>query len=213
MTKKDSMHLNFKSDFLTGLIVLLPIFATIWILNLVINILSGPVQVLFGEKSIHPIVAFIISAFFITLMGLLARNIIGRAVLNYVESVMGRIPIISTIYKSLKQVIGTFSLKKDKLLSAVLLEYPRKGIWAMGFITREKSEGMINQQGEDVVEGKCSVFVPTTPNPTSGYFIYIDRKDLHELNISIEESIKILMSAGVLSPSSNLDKTVEDINK
>lgn len=199
MKKIEPINVNLKSDFITGTIVLLPIFATVWIVNLFIEILAEPVQLILGQ-AVSPILGFIISVFFITLIGVVARNFIGKAILSYVENLMNKIPVINTVYKALKQVVGSFSMQKESFAAVVLLEYPRKDIYALGFVTKEVASGMINKEGIDLVEGKCAVFVPTTPNPTSGFFLYLDRDELQFLDVSIEECIKTLMSAGVVSP-------------
>ena len=189
-----------RRDFLYGLFVVLPAVATIVVVVFLINIISGPVSALFGRK-IPPILSFFITFIAITLIGIAARNIIGKAVLSFIEDLMNRIPIVNTVYKSMKQIISAFTLQKKGLLSAVLIEYPRKGVWALAFVTKDEVEGLVDINGVDHSGGKCSVFVPTTPNPTSGYYIYVNKKDVIPLSISVEESVKVLMSAGVLSPS------------
>ncbi|MCP4049297.1 MAG: DUF502 domain-containing protein [bacterium] len=193
---------NARNDFLYGLFVILPSIATIGILIFMIDLISGPVSVLFGQK-IPTIASFFITLVFITTIGMAARNILGKALLSYFENIMNKIPIINTVYKSTKQILTAFSFKKKGLLSAVLVEYPRKGTWALGFITKEQVSGLIDIYGKDHSKDKCSLFVPTTPNPTSGYYIYVDKKDIIKLALSIEESVKVLMSAGVVAPDSN----------
>lgn len=210
MAKKiiDLVKLNFKNDFVTGLFLLLPIFATVWVLNLFVRLLSVPVQVVLGQ-TIPSLLSFLISVIFITVIGFFGRNIVGKAVLSYVESVLAKIPLVNTLYKSVKQVVGSFSMQKENLAAAVLIEYPRKGIWCLGFVTKEHARGFMDHQGTDLVEGKCAVFVPTTPNPTSGFFVYVDREELKFLDVSIEDSIKTLMSAGVVSPDSTVHTDVK----
>jgi uncharacterized membrane protein len=197
--KPDSIMKKFRRDFLYGLFIVLPSIATIALVVFFINTISGPVKALFGQ-TIPTSLSLIITVVFITLIGVAGRNIIGKAILNVIEDLMSKIPLINTIYKSTKQILHAFSLQKKGLQSAVLIEYPRKGIHALAFITKENPTGLIDKKGKDFSEGKVSVFVPTTPNPTSGYFIYIDKKEIIYLDISIEESVKVLMSAGVVSP-------------
>lgn len=199
----ESIKLNFKNDFVTGLILLIPIFATVWVLNLFVRIMSVPVQIVLGQ-TIPSLLSFLISVLFITVIGFFGRNFVGKAVLSYVENVLSKIPVVNTLYKSVKQVVGSFSMQKENLAAAVLIEYPRKGIWCLGFVTKEHAHGFFDTQGVDLVEGKCAVFVPTTPNPTSGFFVYADRSELKFLDVSIEDSIKTLMSAGVISPDSTI---------
>ncbi|RAP33580.1 DUF502 domain-containing protein [Candidatus Marinamargulisbacteria bacterium SCGC AG-439-L15] len=196
--KKSGFIDSLKKDFFYGLLFILPIIATIWLVIFLIHLFSGPVSNLFG-RSIPTSLSFVLTIVFITFIGLLARNIIGRAILKYFEAIISRIPFVNIVYKSFRQVTQAFSFQ-EKLLSAVMLEYPRKGAWALGFVTKEFPQGVVDKEGNNIVENMCSVFVPTTPNPTSGYFIYVKKEDLRELDMSVEESVKILMSAGVITP-------------
>ena len=142
--KEESLGKTLRKDFLYGLIVVMPIVATIWLVMISIEIFSGPISAIFGQK-IPPFFSFILTLITITLIGLLARNIIGRALISFLERLMNRIPIINIIYKSTKQIVNAFSFNKQSLLSAVLVEYPRKGIWALGFITRTNVSGLIDK--------------------------------------------------------------------
>jgi len=192
--------LNLKRDFLYGMILILPVAGTIWLVSVTIELFSGPMSALFGRK-LPGFASFLLTLLLITLVGILARNIIGRAVLTWFELLMSRIPIVNIIYKSIKQVVNAFSFQQ-KMLATVLVEYPRKGMFALGFLTRESANGVVDMDGKDRVEGLSAVFIPTTPNPTSGYFLYLKSSEITKLDISVEDSVKILMSAGVLSPTS-----------
>ena len=189
-----------KRDFLYGLMVIIPIVATIWLVLFLIDIISGPLDFMFGSR-LPVFITFLISLLLISVIGVTARNILGRSVLKFFESLMVRIPIISVIYKSTKQIVNAFSFNNKSLMSAVLIEYPRKGIWALAFVTKEEVNGLYDINGNDLGKDKCALFVPTTPNPTSGYFIYVNKKDTIPLALSIEESVKVLMSAGVVNPA------------
>jgi len=201
-SEEPPQRVNIKRDFLYGLIVILPILATVWIVKVTINLISGPINSLFGQKA-PLLVSFLLTIAIILLVGIAARNIIGKAILTFIEKLFKRIPIINMIYRSTKQIVNAFSFSNKNLLSAVLVEYPRKGILALGFITKETVSGIQDKNGKEICEGKVALFMPTTPNPTSGYFIYVDRKEIIELSLSIEDSIKVLMSAGVVSPGSD----------
>ena len=200
--KGESLIKKIRRDFLYGLFIVLPSIATIALVSFFINMISGPFKTLFGQ-TVPTSISLIITIVFITLIGIAGRNIIGKAIFNTIENLMSKIPIINTIYKSTKQILHAFSLQKKGLNSAVLIEYPKKGIHALAFITKENPTGLFDLKGKNLSDGKCAVFVPTTPNPTSGYFIYIDKKDIIYLDLSIEEAIKVLMSAGVVSPEYN----------
>lgn len=189
---------NLKSNFFYGLILILPLVATVWIVKFSIKIISGPLAS-FMERDVPIIVSFLLTILVIYIIGFAARNIIGNAIITFFEKFLAKIPIISIIYKSVKQIITAFSFNKKSMMDAVLVEYPRKGTWAIGFITRESDIHLFDREGKDHGEGMCSIFVPTTPNPTSGYFIYVKQTDIIRLAMSVEESIKVLMSAGVVS--------------
>jgi uncharacterized membrane protein len=201
--KEESIGKKIRRDFFYGLFVLLPTIATISLVTIFINLISGPINNLFNQK-IPPIASFIITISLITVIGLIARNFIGAAILRFVENLFIRVPIINTIYKSIKQIVNAFSFKNKNLLGAVLVEYPKKGTWALAFLTKENASGLYTKDNENITEGKCALFVPTTPNPTSGYLIYVNRSEIKELAMSIEDSIKVLMSAGFVSPEANL---------
>ena len=200
-TKRESyLRAQLKKDFFYGLFVILPVVATVWLVLLVVNLISGPISLLLGPK-IHPLISFFVFIIIITFIGIAARNIIGKAVLRFFETLMTKIPFINIIYRSTKQIVNAFSFKNKNLLSAVVVEYPRKGIWALAFVTKADAGGLYDTNGHDFGKDKCTLFVPTTPNPTSGYFIYVDKKDVRPLNLSIEDSVKVLMSAGVVNPN------------
>jgi uncharacterized membrane protein len=112
------------------------------------------------------------------------------------------------VYRSTKQIINAFSFNKNKsLMRSVLVEYPRKGMWAIGFVTLDEVKGLTTADGQDIGAGKIAVFLPTTPNPTSGYFVYVDKSEVLEIDLTVEESIKVLMSAGVVSPEGLKNKS------
>tara|TARA_A100001015_G_C14991544_1_gene714178 strand:- start:152 stop:760 length:609 start_codon:yes stop_codon:yes gene_type:complete len=198
--EKETIYQRLKTTFVYGLFVIIPIALTIWIVLSLIQLISGPVSSLFGQ-SISDMTSFILSILFITGIGFLARNFLGQTLISIFESIIERIPLVRLIYKSIKQVADSLSFKK-KALACVLVEYPRKGTYALGWITNEHPLPLKSKNGQNVVEDMISVFVPTTPNPTSGYFLYLKREECQELDISIEESIKLLMSAGVLDKDS-----------
>ena len=194
-----SVWCRFRNNFFYGLILILPVVATGWLVLFTIKIISGPVSALF-QREISTGFSFFLTLVSITFLGFLAKNFIGKWLIRVVEAVILKVPFINSIYRSTKQIINAFSLSNKNFLSAVLVEYPRRGMWALGFITRETIVGIKTKEGEAFGEGMCSVFVPTTPNPTSGYFIFVTQSELKYLTMSVEESIKILMSAGVVSP-------------
>ena len=198
--EKETLSQRLRNNFFYGLFIILPVFATFWFVAIVIDLISGPIAALLGQH-IPTSVSFAISVSLIFLTGVTARNFFGKMVLRFFEAVFEKTPLVNTVYKSTKQIINAFSFNKNKsLMKAVLVEYPRKGVWAIGFVTHNNVKGLVSKSGTDLGFGKMAVFLPTTPNPTSGYFIYVDASEVEELDMTVEESIKVLMSAGVVSP-------------
>ena len=135
----------------------------------------------------------------VTLVGMLSRLFIGRTIVDYIDSIIAKIPIIRTVYTSVQQLIGTLTIRNKQLSQAVLVEYPRKGVWAMAFVTQDTVSGLYDKSGQALGADRCAIFVPTTPNPTSGFFLFVKKDELIELSISVEQSMKLLISAGILS--------------
>lgn len=207
MTNENKSEMSFvekvRLNFFYGLVVVLPVFATVWLVLFIIEWITGPASTLIGP-GMPQLFSFVVTIIFIILVGLIAKNYVGKIILNFVESVFVKIPIIGAIYTSSKQIISAFSLKDTKNLVPVLVEYPRKDLWALGFITQENVAGINLQDGSEFGNNQLAVFIPTTPNPTSGYFVYSDKDAIKRLDMSVEQSIKLLMSAGVINPSSRL---------
>eukprot|EP01047_Picozoa_sp_COSAG01_P060751 COSAG01_NODE_7491_length_3186_cov_3.612569_4_plen_209_part_00 len=186
--------------FLYGLILVLPVAITIWLVITLINVFSMPFNLIFQEK-LPNILGFLITISIITLLGLFGRNFIGKTLLKPIELLMNKTPLINIIYKSVKQIISSFALQDKENLNPVLIEYPRKGLWAIGFLTQSNVLGLNNKEGHNLGKDKVAVLIPTTPNPTSGFFVYVHKDDIELLNMSVEDSIRVLMSAGVVSPN------------
>jgi len=193
-----------RRDFFYGLVVVLPIAITFWVVNSVIDVISGPILLVFGYK-IHRIVSFFVSLSIIFLIGILARHFVGRSVLSQLEKVVSRIPVISIIYKSSKQIISSFSFS-NKNMDVVLVEYPRKGLWALGFVSKKEVVGFETRGGDDMGHGKCAVFMPTAPNPTTGYLVYVDVTEVVPMKMGFEEAMKLIVSVGAVSINTNQDK-------
>lgn len=200
---------NLKNDLIAGLLVVIPLATTIWlsftIASWVINFLTRIPKQLNPFDTLHPILTNILNfvvglavpMLFILLIGLMARNIVGRWLLGVGEQVLQGIPLAGSIYKTLKQILETlFKDSKSKFRRVVMLEYPRKGIWSLGFVTGLVSTKLQNHLDQSML----SVFIPTTPNPTSGWYAIIPEEEVITLSISIEDAFKILISGGIVSP-------------
>ena len=198
--------------FITGLLILVPLSITLWVIHSVIGVMDQsllllPVQwrpeALLG---VHiPGVGTILTLLIILLTGVLARNFIGNYVLAIWEAVLNRIPIVNSIYSSVKQVSDTlFSSDGNAFRTAVLVQYPRAGSWTIAFVTGSPSP-VVQQhlQGEFV-----NIYVPTTPNPTSGFFLMVPRSEIIELDISVDVALKHIVSMGVVAPEVSVNRTV-----
>ena len=201
-----------RNNFLTGLVVVLPVGLTLWLVwalvgwvdGLVLPIVQPFVPSIFSfEGRIGANmrgVGLVIFLVFTVLAGWIAKGLIGRSLIGLTESVFSRMPIVRTVYFGAKQIAeNVFSQSQRKFEKACLIEYPRKGIWAMGLIsTAVKGEVVAKAGGGGDMIG---VFVPTTPNPTSGFLLFFPREDVIELDMSIEDAAKLVISAGLVYPS------------
>ena len=196
-----------KRRIFAGLIALMPIMATYWIIKLLFEFLDRLAQPLLALIGIQiPGLGIILTILFIFIIGLFVTNVLGRTILKLSEIIVARVPIVSTIYNSIKQITGAFSGSTAKSFQRVILiEYPRRNLWTMAFVTNESK----NKKGDIFYH----LFVPTTPNPTSGVFIIVPKKDAIHPNISVESGLRTIVSGGIIddniSISDNLTKSNE----
>lgn len=271
------IYVFLKRNFIYGFVVILPIFSTIWVIRIILGAISSPLSILGGSVFWILLVTFV----FVVLVGFFARQYFGRLTLQFVETYINKVPIVHFIYGTVKQVLSALSSSyQSRLKSCVLVEYPRKGVWTIGFVTNsddevfytlgegevsekielisfvnerenmkgiyliikdikyrvisdvrkdgsiamvcmnigDKSESIslnIDQSGaiilnDEVIESSLvsvlfpkkmrAVFVPTTPNPTSGFFLYINSDEAIPVNLSVNQAIKLIMSAGMIHP-------------
>lgn len=200
---------NLKNDLIAGFLVVIPLATTIW---LTITVARWSVDLLTRvPKQINPfdgfdpiltnilnlLVGFTVPLLSILLIGLMARNIVGKWLLDFGEQFLQAIPFAGSVYKTLKQILETLLRdSKNKFRRVVMLEYPRKGVWTLGFVTGQVSSVLQTHLPEKMI----SVFIPTTPNPTSGWYAIVPEKDAINLAISIEDAFKVLISGGIVSP-------------
>ncbi|WAL58864.1 DUF502 domain-containing protein [Thermocoleostomius sinensis] len=201
---------NLKNDLIAGLLVVIPLATTIWltitIATWVINFLTRIPKQLNPFNDLHPpivgdllnlLIGFAVPLLSILLIGLMARNIVGRWLLDVGEQILQAIPLAGSVYKTLKQLLETVLRdSSDKFRRVVLVEYPRKNIWTIGFVTGTVSPYIQAQMGVPLL----SVFIPTTPNPTTGWYAVIPESEVINLSLSIEDAFKILISGGIVSP-------------
>lgn len=190
--------------FVTGLLILVPLAITLWVLNLIIStmdqsLLLLPVQwrpeALFGFHV--PGIGTILTLLIVFLTGLATRNFVGKQIVYLWESMLIRIPVVNSIYSSVKQVSDTlFSSSGNAFRKAMLVPYPREGSWTIAFLTGVPGGDVKNHLQGDYI----SVYVPTTPNPTSGFFLMLPRADAIELDMTVDEALKYIVSMGVVAP-------------
>jgi len=198
--------------FITGLLVLVPLAITLWVLNLIIGTMDQSLlllpeswrpQALFGFGI--PGLGTILTLLVIFLTGLATRNFVGNQVVLMWESLLTRIPVVKSIYSSVKQVSDTlFSSSGNAFRKAVLVQYPRAGSWTIGFLTGTPGGDVCNHLQGDYV----SVYVPTTPNPTSGFFLMMPRAEAIELDMTVDAALKYIVSMGVVAPEQSRDKPI-----
>jgi len=197
--KKKSLTLILRNYFITGVVVLIPIGFTLYLSKILIGLSSNIIPQNINPNSYLPYaipgVEILISVIFITIVGGLSLSFLGKRVLKLIDNLFKRIPLLRTIYSAILQMTESFSNKDNDKKSVVLIEYPRKGVWAVGFATKENTGEMALKTNKKLI----NVFVPTTPNPTSGFLLMFPVEDVIYLNMTFEEASKFIVSAGTSS--------------
>ena len=197
--KKKSIALILRNYFITGVVVLIPIGFTLYLSKILIGLSSKIIPENINPNSYLPYaipgIEIIISILFITFVGGLSLSFFGKKILKLIDDLFKRIPLLRTIYSAISQMTETFSKKDNDKKSVVLVEYPRKGVWAVGFATRENTTEMATKTKQKLI----NVFVPTTPNPTSGFLLMFPIDEVIYLNMTFEEASKFIVSAGTSS--------------
>lgn len=200
-----SFGARLRGYFLAGLLVTAPVAITLYLAWIFINFLDRQVGLVLPDRYNPatylpfgaPGIGLVITALALILIGALTTNFVGRYIHRTGERLLARLPVVRSIYSATKQIFETvFSSQSNAFREAVLFEYPRKGLWTVGFITG-KTQGEIQSVSEDKL---VNVFVPTTPNPTSGFLLFVPKKDLIHLSMTVEEAIKMVISGGLVVP-------------
>jgi uncharacterized membrane protein len=201
-TKKKSLGLILRNYFITGVVVLIPIGFTLYLSKFLISLSSKIIPQNITPNNYLPYsipgIEIIISILFITFVGGLSLSFFGKKILKLIDDLFKRIPLLRTIYTAISQMTETFSNKDNDKKSVVLIEYPRKGVWAVGFATKENTGEMAEKTNKKLI----NVFVPTTPNPTSGFLLMFPIEDVIYLNMTFEEASKFIVSAGTSNKQS-----------
>jgi len=219
-TKTHHLSTYLRTNFITGITALLPLWAVILVVTFLVNIIN--------DKMLNPILSFISPyvewadpevvagslkvALFIALLilimlfGALVKNFFIRRILDFGERIVMKIPLINKIYGGIQQISKVFLIQKQAMFrKAVLVEYPKKGTYVLAFLTADASKEIGSKTGEDLI----SVFVPTTPNPTSGFLLFVNRNEIIELQMSIEDSFKLIVSFGAVTPEKSQKTEVQ----
>lgn len=223
--RRKSFFSGLRNSFLTGVVVIAPVGLTVWLIWSVIGWVDG-VVLPFVPSRYQPenilntflgldiqlqlrglgVVFFLI---FTTFVGWLAKGLLGRSLIRSAERFVNRMPVVRSIYSGVKQIAETVFSQADRSFEkACIVQYPRKGIWAVGFISTP-AKGEIRARVNDS-QNLLSVFVPTTPNPTSGFLLFFPAEDVIELDMSIEDAAKLVISAGLVYPNENGEIVIED---
>tara|TARA_B100000686_G_C16711407_1_gene929363 strand:- start:594 stop:1208 length:615 start_codon:yes stop_codon:yes gene_type:complete len=199
--KSKSIFTNFRNYFIAGIVVLIPIGITVYLTLFFIKISS---KILPNEINPNhylpyniPGLEILISLVLITLIGWISLSFLGKKLLNIFNNILKKIPILRTIYSAILQMTETFTKSDNNKKNVVLIEYPRKGMWAVGFATKENSTEMTTKTKKNLI----NVFVPTTPNPTSGFLLMVPKDEIIYLDLNFEEASKFIVSAGTSNPN------------
>ena len=219
-SRKSKFTSNLRNNFLTGLAVIIPVFITAYLIWSTIGIVDSWVLPLIPEKyAIDKFIGIdvkgigvVIFLLFTVFIGSLTKGYFGRTILKSVESLVDRMPVVRSIYNGIKQIAETvFSQSNNSFERACLVEYPRKGIWAVAFVST-KTKGEVS---EKIGKNKelFSIFLPTTPNPTSGFLLFLPEKDIIFLDMSVEDAAKLVISAGLVTPKNIIASNQNKKNK
>lgn len=207
-----ALLVQIRKSFVTGLLLVLPLVVTLWILytgfRLLVGFTAPLVKVVFAQVGLQPpaqfteVVSLLLTVLILTLLGLAGRSYLGRKAWQGFELLLLRIPLAKAIYSATKQLLESFQRQKG-FQRVVLVEFPRKGCWVMGFLT-SPSKGELNSR---TGEQHYNIFVPTTPNPTSGYLVVAPESEILQLDMSVEDGVTFIMSGGMVSPELRLRAT------
>ena len=198
-----------KKYLITGLLIWIPLVITLWVLKLIVDVLDQTLLLLPLEFRTEnwvlahiPGMGAVMTLVIVFLSGLLATNLVGARLVNFWHEILHRIPVVNSIYSSVKQISDTlFSSSGQAFRKALLVQWPHQGMWTIAFLTGRPGGDLVTHMKGDFL----SVYVPTTPNPTGGYFVVVARKDVIELDMSVDEALKYVISMGVVPPGSRIN--------
>jgi uncharacterized membrane protein len=220
-TSRISLFGRLRGYLIAGVLVTAPITITVWLTIAIINFIDKNVKNLFVPQDLYgtweavfniPGLGIVIALTFLIAIGMLATNFLGRYFVRLGETILDNLPIIRSLYSATKQIFETvFANQSEAFREVVMIEYPRKNSWVIGFLTG-RSRGEVQQKTSD---DTVNIFVPTTPNPTSGFLLFVPEKDVIRMDMTVEEGIKLVVSAGIVTPEhlENLQKVTKKTKK
>lgn len=207
--KSNSLAKRFRNAFLTGLLIFLPLGTTIFVLDFLLDMFKEPAtrfanqmglasdEFFFGLETLLAVVGLLAGIMALTILGFLSNYVLGKFFISSAEKLLDKVPFLSTVYRSVKQIVETFGKDNRAVFrEVVLVEYPRKECWVLGFVTAEGSKDIQSILRNEIT----NVFVPTTPNPTSGFLLLVPKDEVLKLDMSVGDGMKMLISGGAVSP-------------
>ena len=207
--KSNSLAKRFRNAFLSGLLIFLPLGTTIFVLDFLLDMFKDPAtrfanqmglasdEFFFGLETLLAVVGLLAGIMALTILGFLSNYVLGKFFISSAEKLLDAVPFLSTVYRSVKQIVETFGKDNRAVFrEVVLVEYPRKECWVLGFVTSEGSKDIQSILGNETT----NVFVPTTPNPTSGFLLLVPKDEVLKLDMSVGDGMKMLISGGAVTP-------------
>ncbi len=195
---------SLRGALLAGVLVLAPLGVTFWVFFALVRLTDGVLLLLPGSVQPEQLVGFaipglgvVLTVLLVAMVGYTMQYYTGRRVVEFYERMLARVPVLSGIYQGVKQLIDTVLMQKGAhFREVVIVEYPRHGVYCLAFLTNEQSSIVLDGDSPDLI----SIFLPTTPNPTSGFYLLLPRRDVRKVDLSVEEAFKLIMSAGIVTP-------------
>ena len=222
IAKNSTFARKFRNAFLTGLLIFLPLGTTVFVLKFLLGLFQEPATDLayelgikeesffFGLETLLAIVGLLFGVLALTLLGFLSNYFLGKFFIGLTEKFLGKVPFLSNVYRSAKQIVETFGKENRAVFQeVVMIEYPRPDCYVLGFVTTEASGETVEAIGKQLT----NVFVPTTPNPTSGFLLLLPRKDIFPLNMSVGDGMKMLISGGAVVPDAKAREIKSESSK
>ncbi len=191
--------LSVRKDFMYGLFIVFPLASIFWLVDLSVNVLTGPLSQLLGIE-LKNVNGLVLSLAILWTIGFLARQVVNRSIFPKIEAIIVKLPFVRVVYQSLRQIANVLMKRQQRFLATVFVQYPSPGIWSLGFLTNDHVQCLTGEHDQQILANPVAVFIPSTPNPTNGIFVFVNESDVVQSSMSVEDGIKCLMSAGMITP-------------